>query len=421
MIAIEGQGDHRGRGLRGAPFVLLLLVVSLSSQARALAAPRVELLTMGRSEAIYARFGHAALRVDGDGDDAVYNFGYTDFDNDRLVIDTLQGRAEFWGVRIGFERTLNEYARQDRTVYWQPLRLTRDQHAALADKLRRTVRGRASTYRYHHYYENCSTRLRDLIDEVLGGELRAQLAGRPYGKTFRELSREGFSDSLPLLLAADYLLGRRTDVPVDWWQAGFLPDLLRAALHERVRINGRALARPAEVIYERQAPLPRGDPEAGARAIAAFAGLLGLLGLLALWLARKRRRAAGLPVIAIALLLGLLAIPPWVLSFTVALRELGETELVLLLWPTDLLLARFGWRLLRGRFEAGSWLRNYVLARVAVVVAAALGHGVGLLYQRPLAWLLVAGAPFVFLVVLVRLLPRPSVSRPEPSHEPIAL
>lgn len=405
-----------------ALYLLLPALLLCGSATHAAAQPRVDLLTMGQSEQVYARFGHAALRVRGDGDDLVYNFGYTDFGNERLVIDTLQGRASFWGVRLSFERTLNEYARQDRTIYWQPLRLLPHQHAALARRLRQTVRGRSSTYTYHHYYDNCSTRLRDLIDEVLGGQMRAQLAGKPYGMTFRELSRQGLADSLPLLLASDYLLGRRTDIPVDWWHAGFLPRLLREAV-QRVQIDGQPLAPPAQIIYQRRQPMPRGNPRAGEWVIGAFGVALGLLACVGLLLVRRRSRSAGLPVALLSFVLGLLAIPPWVLALAVALPELSHNELILLLWPTDLLLVGLGVRLLRGRFRAGRVLRGYTHLRAFAIAVGLLGQLVGLLYQRPRVWLLFAAAPLLPLVLLVRHLsdaqtaPPPSASTGDlPAH-----
>jgi hypothetical protein len=393
---------------------LTLGLLTMAPLMASAAGPRVDLLTMGPSEQIYARFGHAALRVHDGRNDTVFNFGYTDFSSEQLLLDTLQGHAQFWGVRMSMQRTLDEYLRQDRTIYWQPLSLSPAQHASLAAKLQQQVRGRAGSYIYHHYYENCSTRLRDLIDETLEGQVRLQLQGRPVGKTFRQLSREGLADSLPLLFAVEYLLGRRADLEVDWWHAGFLPRLLRESLG-RVTVDGKRLAGEAEVVYPRQASLPRGDPQMGVFAVWGLAAVLATLALIALPLLGRRRPEAGIPIAVLGLTLGLLAIIPWVLTFTTGLRELRETELIVLLWPTDVVLIHLAIRMFRRRFFAGRWLRAYLLLRSAVIGAAVLGHATGLMTQRPLAWLAVSGLPMLLLWVATRQLPkRPPVSSAHP-------
>ena len=83
--------------------------------------------------------------------------------------------------------------------------VTPDQARALADTLDRDTQPDKKFYIYHHYHENCTTRLRDHMDAVTGGKLRAG-ADVPFGPTYRELSGKGFARSTGLLIGTETLI-----------------------------------------------------------------------------------------------------------------------------------------------------------------------------------------------------------------------
>jgi hypothetical protein len=374
----------------------------------------VELLIMGAGDELFARFGHAALKVrHRGGGELVYNYGYARFDDPRLILAFLRGRSRFWVGAQRFGRAFRDYRDDDRSFYRQPLALRPAQHEELALLLEQAVRPENRYYRYHHFDDNCSTRLRDLLDRVTGGALRRQLAGRPTGLTLRELVREGFGGRLPIALAAELLIGRAVDTPIDEWRGAFLPRILSQAVM-RVRLEGgRQLAGPPLALYERRAPSPLArDPRRAEKLLWAIAGGVALA-CAALWLlARRRSRLAGLPLALCALALGAAALPLWALAAATAgqLPELSVNENLLYLWPTDLALLVPAVRWLRGKLVAGRLLRGYALARLAVAAAAAGGQLAGLLWQRPLVWLalgLVFGAS---LALAARALPCPPAS-----------
>jgi hypothetical protein len=253
------------RRLLPAAAILLGLGLGLGAGRHALAdeAPEVELLTMGPGEDIFASFGHAALRVRVGRRDQVYNYGYTSFDDPALVLTFLRGRARFWVGRQPFRSAIEDYRIEDRGVERQRLALTPAQHAELARRLEENLLPENRNYRYHHFADNCATRLRDLVDRASGGAVRRQLEGRPIGTTFRALVREGFANRLGVVLLGELLLGRGLDRPIDAWQGSFLPRILSAELR-RVKLDGRALASEPEPLHLRQSPPTAGvDPRRG--------------------------------------------------------------------------------------------------------------------------------------------------------------
>jgi len=85
-------------------------------------------------------------------------------------------------------------------------------------------------YRYDYYRDNCSTRVRDVIDRVLGGALKSATANAPSGVTYRwhtrRLVAEGAS-SIPMYTVLEGGLGPAADRPISKWDEMFLPMRLR--------------------------------------------------------------------------------------------------------------------------------------------------------------------------------------------------
>ncbi len=399
--------------------LLLLPSVAAAEGTERRSAPEVELLTMGAGDDVFASFGHAALRVREAGREGkVYNYGYTRFEDPHLVLDFLRGRASFWVGRQSFRAALDDYRSEDRSVYRQPLALGEAERAELARLLEENLRPEHRHYRYHHFADNCATRLRDLIDRASGGALRRRLVGRPTGTSFRALCREGFANRLGVVLLGELLLGRELDRPIDAWQGSFLPRILAEELRGVTRA-GVPLAGPPEPLYLRRARPPGAglDPRRGLHLLSAIvAGALVLAAGLVLAL-RRRRRAAGLLLLPLALGSGLSACLVYALvALTLGhLPELSGNENLLHLWPTDLALVAVALRFLRGRFFAGRLLRGYALLRTGIAALSLVAQAAGLLVQPlpPVVWSLGLG---LALVVVSRSLPltwtRPASASP---------
>lgn len=389
---------------RRALMTLLLIVAQLVTAVEPLAAPagvRVDLLTMGAGEGLYTRFGHAAFwvrhrRPNRSG--IVYNFGYTNFGDSELITKFLRGQAQFWVAREMFSPTLLDYQDDDRTVHVQRLNLKPDQHQELARLLHRGSSRGKGRYIYHHFNDNCATRLRDLLDRVTAGELKRQLRGKPAtNATLRDLIRQGFSRELGLLLLIDLIIGREVDQRPDLWASTFLPRFLRHAV-TRVHLEGGPLADPARVLHQRRGDhLAQHDHHAGVKLLWGLAALAVCLAAAMALLARARRRWAGLPLAILCLSTGAPALLIWAVAAFSTLPELRHNELLLSAWPTDLLLLWPAVRWLRGRLWAGRILWVYGLLRLVVAGLVALGQLSGLLIQRPLAWPVLAGAMAVGL------------------------
>ena len=224
-----------------------------------LAQSRADLYTMGPGDELFTKFGHASLCVTLSGQDATlcYNYGVTDFSRPvGLTVDVLRGRAEFFVVYTTEHQMLGAYQYDDRTVYRQTLPFSEEQVFRLAQKLNDDAQPENRAYIYDHFLDNCSTKPRDLIDEIAGGALSSMTEGENL--TYREMVDASLSYSRFLTFGSDLFLGRRLDKVTTPYEAMFLPRVLRDAVEKQLGIV-------PEVVYARQMPLPTIDVGAARR------------------------------------------------------------------------------------------------------------------------------------------------------------
>ena len=189
----------------------------------------VKLITVGPGHFVWERFGHNALWIsDGrDGTERAYNYGLFSFEQEDFLPRFLQGRMLYWMRGFETDNHLQGYIRSNRSVWVQDLNLTPAQRLELVDFLKWNERPENRFYRCHYYRDNCSTRLRDALDDVLGGIIHDQTANSQTGATFRfhslRLVRDDFWTYTGLLLG----LGQPTDRPISAWDEMFLPLRLR--------------------------------------------------------------------------------------------------------------------------------------------------------------------------------------------------
>jgi hypothetical protein len=212
---------------------LLVLLLGLAPAARAQEAPeepgtelQVFLLTMGQGDAVWERFGHSAIwiRDAGRGTDRVYNYGLFDFHAPGYWKRFLKGN---WIYQIGvsdISQTMLEYQYLNRTMVAQALNLTPAERLELRDFLEWQALPENREYRYDYYRDNCSTRIRDVLDRVVGGRLAAATQGVSTETTFRWHTERLIADDKLSYIGLLIGLGPAADRPIDAWQEMFLPE-----------------------------------------------------------------------------------------------------------------------------------------------------------------------------------------------------
>ncbi len=385
----------RGRVLRAVAALLLAAARpgrAVAQGGPAAAAPAepgselaVAILTVGPGPEVWERFGHNTIIVSDRraGTSLSYNYGLFDFAQENFILRFIQGRMWYAMAGRPTERDLDLYRWRDRSMWVQELALTPAQKLALRDFLAWNDTDAHRGYRYDYYRDNCSTRVRDALDRVLAGALRARFDTVSVGVSYRWHTRR-LAQSDPLLLTGMmFVEGHPVDAPLSAWEEMFLPvrmmDHLRA-----MRVPGPDGAPMPLVRAERQLfqssrfPEPAAPPDWRLRmlVIGAFVGGLAWRAGVAGRRARWGRVAYGTVGAAHGLVTGvaaLIAAGLWAFTDHAVARQ---NENLLQLVPLTLALVVLAPALAAGR----PWARRAAPAVAAVGFAcSALGLALKLL------------------------------------------
>ncbi len=209
----------------------------------------IRLITFSPVDDVFSWFGHAAIEVKNNSTDQsyTYSFGGFSFDSDDAVQFAF-GRFVFWGFAHESRSYLYSYEREKRQIVYQTLNLTSEQELKLREKLADYIKPENRSYVYDHFYDNCSTRLRDIINEVLDGKLKEQMS-ETDSLTFRQYIHRMTSHLSHLDFILLFLLNDKQDQPITLWDSMFLPDRLMIGFQKAKNpVTGELLVKKEEGI-----------------------------------------------------------------------------------------------------------------------------------------------------------------------------
>ncbi len=346
----------------------------------------VYVMTFGPGDHPFFKFGHDAIWIHdaAEGTDRVYNFGTFSFTGPRLILDFLHGRMTYWLSVSYLPAVLASYERENRTIDVQELALVPAAKQALRARLDVNARPENRDYKYDYFLDNCATRVRDAIDDAVGGQLHAS-ARTPARLTLRQQALRMTADYWPLYLALDIVLGPDADRPIDRWGEMFIPEELARGL-SAVTLSGPGGTRPlvseARSLFAAHRPPPLETPPARTGTLFLAGSVVGLLFFLLGW-AVTRPHLAPAARLGLRGLFGLL-LAAWGLGtgfvgcFLVYVWAFTDhvvahhNQNILLFAPWALALVVMGIGLAFGKSWAARGARTVALAALAAAIAAAL-------------------------------------------------
>jgi hypothetical protein len=338
------------------------------------------LVTFSPGDDIPSYFGHGALGVQDNrlGDARLYNYGMFSFD-EKMLVRFVMGRLLFWVAETPVKATYRFYKSLDRSVRIQTLALDPERAAQMAKALALNVQPQNREYLYHHYRDNCSTRLRDAIDKAVGGQFHATLAG-PARMTLRNHTRR-FTHVGPVVsMVLDYWMNDEIDQPITRWDESFLPDELEAQVAAFSYKNAQGQEVPLVAKHEvwastTRSPAPATVPVYGPWALALgvfLGGIAFALGQLGGGLASRRQRIGlGLYNALLGLVFGLPAIALTLMWTFTEHTVTWRNENLFLANPLTFLALPLGIALAAGSPRAERWLR-WVWCALALTGALSL-------------------------------------------------
>ena len=184
---------------------------------------RVSLLTCAPGSEIYALFGHSAIRYEDpvQKQDWVFNYGMFSFKDPNFVMRFVKGETDYQLGVVPFRYFEAEYALRGSSVFQQELNLTDKEKMNLYRLLEENYRPENRVYRYNYFYDNCTTRARDKVEQSIQGKVVYPESGKTV--SYRDILHEFTAGSEWSEFGIDICLGAEADEPIDIRKQMFAP------------------------------------------------------------------------------------------------------------------------------------------------------------------------------------------------------
>jgi hypothetical protein len=241
--------------------ILLLILLGQELISQEVPGADIYLLTCGPGTETYSVYGHSALRIviPEKNSDVVYNWGVFDFATPHFVWKFAKGRLDYSLGISSFDTFLRDYFLDGRWVVSQKLNLETADIKKLFQLIAENLKPENLAYRYDFFYDDCSTRIRDLIEKAVGENLIFPPAeAKKDMPTFRYLTGE-YEKVIPWTKAGiDLIMGSPGDKKASFRDRMFLPIELKNGLSELlIRRNGKMipLLTNPEIVVDFKQPL----------------------------------------------------------------------------------------------------------------------------------------------------------------------
>ena len=206
-------------------------------------------VTIGPYESeLYSAFGHSGIRyVDKKNNiDHFYNYGIFDFNQPNFYVNFLNGKLLYMVAKYDYRTAEKYYINEDRYIKEQVLDLNESEKILLYNILEQNIRPENRTYLYNYVYDNCATKIRDVLDNVYGESL--SFTSEPEKKSFRQLMDLYLEKNKWGDLGIDICLGSEIDYDVSFDEEMFLPDYLFKGIENAVRDGDKNIVSKTNII-----------------------------------------------------------------------------------------------------------------------------------------------------------------------------
>ena len=221
--------------------------------------------------------------------DEVFNYGVFDMSKPNFVWHFVLGQTDYMVQPIPWEYFIIDYDRRGSSITEQELNLTQGEASRLLSNLIENSRPENREYRYSFLYGNCTTKVRDMVEEVIMG--RIQYPNALPHETAREILHHYTVHHPWAQEGNDLLLGSEMDTIMSERAAMFIPENLMQAFDGAFIRDGKGDMRPlvkskAVILEAKPQVVEKEFPLSPMQAILVFAALCLLIMLLEIWTKR---------------------------------------------------------------------------------------------------------------------------------------
>jgi hypothetical protein len=346
----------------------LFLLISTLSKAQLSEQAIISVLTCGPyQDELYSAFGHSAFRIydPANGINVACNYGTFDFNQPNFYLNFALGNNRYRLSIEDYQRFEARYIYENRFIHEQILDLTDTQKQKLFEYLQWNSRPENASYPYDYFYNNCSTKIRDVIREALGNDVTFDESHITTDLSIRELTDIYIKRQQPWGdLGIDICLGLPMDKTAAPLEYMFLPDFVESGFdHATINQNGSLvpLVKEKVITYEARDE----DPSKGLpHPLFVFGAFALFAGLVTVWDFKRRKLSNWFDVVLFAItgLIGVLLVGLW---FFTNHQAAAKNFNLLWVFPGHLIAAIV-------LFRSPGWLKKYFLLTTIVIVITLL-------------------------------------------------
>ena len=238
------------KGLLYIVLTFLLSVVNVTAGAQSMSnadSIQISLLTCSPGKEVWAQYGHTAIRYydKESGEDLAINYGIFSLDQTYFIPRFVLGMTDY---RMGVQPMdifLAQYSYEGRAVIEQVLNLSNEDKEVIYKALQENMKPENVVYRYNYFFDNCTTRARDMLTNHLHGKVVYPPAEEDA--TFRSMIHKWNNKYEWAQFGEDLLLGVNADRKTTKSEQQFLPENLRSDF-DKASYNGKPLVKETNVL-----------------------------------------------------------------------------------------------------------------------------------------------------------------------------
>lgn len=240
------------KGLLYIVLTFILSVVNATAGAQSMCNPdsiQISLLTCSPGKEVWAQYGHTAIRYydKESGEDLAINYGIFSLDQTYFIPRFVLGMTDYrMGVQP-MDMFLAQYSYEGRGVVEQVLNLSAEDKEVIYKALQENMKPENVVYRYNYFFDNCTTRARDMLVNHLHGKVVYPPAEEDA--TFRSMIHKWNNKYEWSQFGEDLLLGVNADRKTTKSEQQFLPENLRSDF-DKARYNGKPLVKETNILLD---------------------------------------------------------------------------------------------------------------------------------------------------------------------------
>ena len=226
-------------------------LVDSAALAHADSTIHIGLLTCQPGQEVYSLYGHTAIHyINTDKHiDVAINYGTFDFNQPNFVLNFVLGRTDYMMSIVPFYAFCAEYNYEERGVVEQVLDISPADKLLFEKAIEENSKPENLQYRYNFYYDNCTTRARDIALGKLASQTKYERTDG--GPSLREMIHQYNQDRPWARMGNDLLLGLQADRPSTVSEQQFLPYHLMEDFDKAVvEPDGHKLVKETHTVVE---------------------------------------------------------------------------------------------------------------------------------------------------------------------------